>query len=585
MVEDKVAPDRIELEQRIDALTEEAYRLRETENFDRMLEIGGEAKRLSEEIHYLPGIGRSLGVLAFVHYLRSDLHLAIDECVRALQLLGDDPVHEGRLRGVLALIHWSLGNYDEMTREGDLAMELLAKSPDRADEAFGWVARAGMSHSLGDFNAAREHSEQALKVLEHSTPQLIAQGRAYAQIGAAHMELGDLDKALEFHRRALACGEESGNRLLISRSLNEMGATHWRKGDEEAAEKYLLQALQIRTDEGYSGAAITSLIDLGRLYLRRENLDQAMEYAVRAEKSAGAIGARPKLADAYQLISAISEKRGDLGDALSRFKAYQQIRETITGEQNQLRLRAMRLMAQVETLRAEQAATVNAEKMAAVGSLVAALAHEMNSPLGVIRSSADTLVRATARLGGEGVPDILRGNAETVSAAADRISSTIARLKSFAGIDLAEFREADLLEGIEQALEILAPEFGRRVVVVRDFQPIPRVSCFPAELNQVFLHLLRNCGQAIDGPGEVRIGSRPAGAGVRLSFADTGRGIAAEDLPRIFNAGFNREEARVRASLSLFTCLNIVQKHKGTIDARSVVGQGSTFTVTLPVAM
>jgi signal transduction histidine kinase len=581
MVEDSVAADRAQLERRVDELTELGFRLRDSEHFDRMAEVGAEARALAEPIGYRAGLAKSLGVLAFAHYMRSELHLAVEECMQALELVKDDPITEGRLRGILTLVHWSLGNYDQMTREGERTMELLARSPERMDEAFAWVSRAGIAHSLRDYETALNYSNRALRVLE-IRDNLVARGRAYAQAGAAHLELGEPERALELHEKSLACGREADNRLLMSRALNEIGATRLRIGDLDQAETALQEALEIRLGAGYLGPAVTSLLDLARLCVRKGALDEAMEHAARAEEIAARIGTRPKLAEAHLLLSEIHEKRGDLGEALRRLKVHQALRESITGEQTKLRLESMRLMAQIEALRAEQAETVNTEKMAAIGGLVGVLAHEMNSPLGAIRSSADTMVRATQKLSENGVSEILRGNAAVVSQAAERISLTLRQIRSFAGLDLAEFREADLIEGLDQAMEIVSPEYGDRIRFVREFQTIPRVRCYAAQLNQVFLHILRNACESIDGEGEVSVSARCGDPWIQISFRDNGRGIPPDVLPTIFNPGFKRENQRVRAALSLFTCMNIVQKHNGTIEARSAVGRGSTFLISLP---
>lgn len=581
MVEDPAAADRAQLERRVDALATKGYELRVSEHFDQMIETGSEGLDIARRIQYRQGIARCLGVLAFAHYMRSEFHLAVEECAEALEIVSGDPLTEGRLRGILSLVYWSLGNYDEMTREGERAMELLAQSPERLDEAFAWVSRAGIAHSLRDYETALAYANRAIQVLDiRDNP--VARGRAYAQLGAAHLELGDVERALSYHEKSLECGREADNRLLISRALNDLGVAYLRTGEPARAKGVLEEALQLRLQNKYFGPAVTSLLDLARVSIRMGDPDAALGYAKQAEEISFRIGTQPKLAEAHLLISEISEKQGDLAEALRRLKLYQALREKISGEQTKLRLESMRLMAQIEALRADQTETVNAEKMAAVGNLVGVLAHEMNSPLGVIRSSADTIVRATQKLSSNGVSEILRGNAAVVSQAADRISLTLRRIQSFAGLDLAEFREADLIEGLNQALEIVAPEYQDRIRFVREFQSLPRVRCYAAQLNQVFLHILRNACESIDGEGEVRISARAGSPGIQIGFRDTGRGIPPEVLPKVFEPGFKRENERVRAALSLFACKNIIQKHNGTIEARSALGAGSTFLISLP---
>ncbi len=582
MVQDPIAPGSIELARRqADETIAEADRLRQTEQWDRMLELSATAYRLSEQSGYRRGMASALGIRAFVHYMRSSLQQAIEDSMQALTMCDGDLIVEGRVRGILSVVHWTLGNYDEMLREGQIAMEYLRGSATVIDEAFGWISRGGMFHDMGDYESALQSSEHAIQMLSPESNG-VALGRAYAQLGAAHLGLGDPQKALECHRRSLELGKEFGNQLLISRAINDIGEAQFQMGDDDAAETSFREALDIRTRHNYTGAAITSLLDLARLYLKRRDYDRAKDTALRAESSAREIGTRPKLAEASRLLSEIAEGSGDFAEALRSLKTYQQLREQIAGEQSQLRVKAMRLSSQLETLRAEQASTVNAEKMLAVGSLVGALAHEMNSPLGVIHSSTDTVLRATSKLGETPVAAILIANASSMAEAAKRLELTMNRLRHFAGIDLAEFREADLSEGVEEALAILSPELGTRISVSRDLQPLPPISCYAAELNQVFLNLLRNAIESITGTGEIRVVSRLAKRQIRIAFADSGRGIAPEAIPKLFNAGFNKAGKHVRAAMSLFTCLNIVQKHQGSIEVESKLGQGSTFTICLP---
>ena len=115
-----------------------------------------------------------------------------------------------------------------------------------------------------------------------------------------------------------------------------------------------------------------------------------------------------------------------------------------------------------------------------------------------------------------------------------------------------------------------------------EYAPLPKLNGYGAELNQVFMHLLRNAVQAIDGPGTVRLSATADDQAIHISVTDSGRGITSAQRDAIFNPAFNRNGSRVRASLSLFGCLNTVRKHGGEIEVNSVLGEGSTFTVVLP---
>jgi signal transduction histidine kinase len=131
-------------------------------------------------------------------------------------------------------------------------------------------------------------------------------------------------------------------------------------------------------------------------------------------------------------------------------------------------------------------------------------------------------------------------------------------------------------------LALLEPEYRGRVEVRREFAEAPDIYCYASELGQVFMNLLRNSVQAIDGAGDITIRMGAHDQAIVIEIADTGRGIPPDQLARLFEAGFNNREKRVKASLSLFAAASIVRRHGGTLDAVSRVGEGSTFTLTLP---
>ena len=138
------------------------------------------------------------------------------------------------------------------------------------------------------------------------------------------------------------------------------------------------------------------------------------------------------------------------------------------------------------------------------------------------------------------------------------------------------------MRALDDTIALLRPEFAGRVEVTLACDAAPRIYAYKAELGQVFMNLLRNAVEAIDGSGSVTIRLAMDDSTIRVSFTDTGRGIPAEHLPHIFTPGFSTQASRVKASLSLFTCMNIVRKHGGEIEVESAAGRGSTFTVLLP---
>ncbi len=249
-------------------------------------------------------------------------------------------------------------------------------------------------------------------------------------------------------------------------------------------------------------------------------------------------------------------------------------------------------------LRAAQAQLVQAEKMSALNHLVAGLTHEFNSPIGAINSVQSTLSTAVAQLKGElrnlkleenpSIRSALKAISEAdyvIGAGAERITEIVRRLRSFILLDEAELKRANLHEGLDSTLALLHGELEGRIDVVREYGDVPAVVCYPAKLNQVFLNILTNASHAIEGKGTVTVTTAVDNDMARVSFRDTGKGISEANLKSIFDPGFSRKGDRVSAGLGLTICGQIVQQHGGRLTVDSRLGEGSTFTVRVPLRL
>jgi len=247
------------------------------------------------------------------------------------------------------------------------------------------------------------------------------------------------------------------------------------------------------------------------------------------------------------------------------------------------------------SLRDAQAALVQSEKMAALGQLVAGVAHEINTPVGAIHSGVDVAISATAilekALEKAGALDerkvqralkVLKEGNETGRIATERIIERVRALKNFARLDEADRKQADLHEGLDTTLMLLRHE-TRNVEIVRNYGQLRPIDCFPNQLNQVFMNLLVNGIQAMDGHGTITIDTRESDGEVFIRVADTGKGIAPEDMGRIFDPGFTRKGVGVGTGLGLAISHQIIEKHGGRIEVVSELGSGATFTICLPL--
>ena len=244
---------------------------------------------------------------------------------------------------------------------------------------------------------------------------------------------------------------------------------------------------------------------------------------------------------------------------------------------------------------------VESYRMASLGRLVTGIAHEISTPVGSILSnnavllrSLDTLQTLLAEFSGDSAPHLakareivntLRSLAAVDRLACERIVSLVPGLKTFARTEETELRRADLNQILRNTLALAQAQFRSRISVETDLGALPEAECYPQSLHQVFLNLLTNAGEAIEGQGRVRVRTRLEGDQVHVWIADTGPGVKPEHRSRIFSPGFTTKPVGLGAGLGLSISAQIVvERHGGSIDFETESGGGTTFHIRIPVA-
>ncbi|MCF6177935.1 MAG: response regulator [Geopsychrobacter sp.] len=282
------------------------------------------------------------------------------------------------------------------------------------------------------------------------------------------------------------------------------------------------------------------------------------------------------------------------------------------------RKRCLSLEQEVEScnqeLKCRHRKMVEQEKLASLGQLSAGVAHEVNNPTGYIASNLSTLKKYLNRLeeylrvqeslitencSGEGLQKIktLRKRLKVDNALEDaveiiadslegteRIRRIVMGLKNFSRKESEEMQPVDINQILDETLALCWNELTYKADVVREFADLPLISGLPQKLSQVFLNLLVNAAQAIEGRGTIRVQTRKIHNIIEVLISDTGSGISDENLEKIFEPFFTTKEAGVGTGLGLAILKEILALHKGEIWVESQVGKGTTFGVRLPVA-
>jgi signal transduction histidine kinase len=245
-----------------------------------------------------------------------------------------------------------------------------------------------------------------------------------------------------------------------------------------------------------------------------------------------------------------------------------------------------------ETLTGAQLRAQLAENAISIGKMAAALSHEINSPLGALRSSVATLclltdrqIEATpeerARL--EGTREDLRRSIEESAA---RMEEVARRLRRFVSLEEAEVKSADINDLLTDVTLLYRDEIDRRQVQL-DFalaSGLPNLNCRPQLLTAAFSSLLSNALQAVNGNGKIAIETRGRAGEIEITVRDNGRGMSAEEADTIFDPAFKVAEGRVSSgNWSLFNSRQIVYEHGGEIRLETSPGKGTAMHVTLPL--
>ncbi|MBN1414728.1 MAG: PAS domain S-box protein [Bacteroidales bacterium] len=271
----------------------------------------------------------------------------------------------------------------------------------------------------------------------------------------------------------------------------------------------------------------------------------------------------------------------------------------------------------LDKLKNAQSQLIQSEKMASLGVLTAGIAHEINNPVNFVYAGVNSLMKdfndikpvleAINRF--SATPDInhpafrnieglkkqydfetaykaITETLDDIKLGAARISEIVAGLSRFSRIETEKWKRSDLHEEIDSVLVLLKNKYKHHIEILKKYHdPLPEVECHPGKMNQVFLNVINNAIDAIEGkPGVITIETGVAKDRVIISVKDTGKGISEDEKLKIFDPFFTTKEVGYGLGLGLAITYSIIREHNGEITVDSTVGKGTTFKIEIPVA-
>lgn len=263
------------------------------------------------------------------------------------------------------------------------------------------------------------------------------------------------------------------------------------------------------------------------------------------------------------------------------------------------------------------------EKMAALGQLVAGVAHQLNTPIAFSHSNVTLALQALGNFRGplqishhlaamardtpekweqvdfplplgdsqwiasqgarEEDGETLAQMLDDVRLGLEQMRELVDKLQDFTHLDRSQVADTDLNAALRTVVYIARSALPPRIRISENYAPLPPLACNPSQLNQVFLNLITNAAQAIEGEGKIRISTRRQPEHLEIEIADSGAGISPEHLPHIFESYYTTKPKGVGTGLGLSVAQDIVRSHGGSIEVRSELARGSRFCVRLPL--
>lgn len=298
-------------------------------------------------------------------------------------------------------------------------------------------------------------------------------------------------------------------------------------------------------------------------------------------------------------------------------KEQQQAEAALKASENRLRERNQELKQAFVSLKETQTQLIQTEKMSSLGQMVAGIAHEINNPVNFIHGNvlhlqghiqdllalvdaygaeypeekaaiAEMMEEIDLEFLREDIPKMLN----SMNMGSERIREMVLSLRNFSRLDEAELKQADLGNGIDSTLTILNSRIKQRIDVIRQYDGLPLVNCFPAQLNQVWMNLISNAIDAMESLAEqdqsyqpeltIR-GEKMDHNHVAITVIDNGCGFNEVTQRKIFDPFFTTKPIGKGTGLGLAIAYQIIEKHQGRIELKSEPNQGTAFTVILPI--
>ncbi|RKZ34755.1 hypothetical protein DRQ33_01465 [bacterium] len=612
--------------------------------YEKALEYQNKSLEIWEEVDNQSKIANSLHNIGVIYYFISNYPDALKYFKRAFFIrdkIGDTKGLSQTLNN-LGIICRNTSKYEDALKYYGKSLEIKEKTDDARGIADTLTNISIIYKEINNFDKALQYQEEALSIFEDIGDKY---GIALSlnNIGIIHKRYDNPDTSLEYFRSALKIFEELKNKSGMVDALNNIATSYQKLNNPVKALEYYKKSLGISEEIANQRKIALLSINIGNIYGELDDYESALKYIERGKELAQKIGLKTIIQSSYEMLTELYSAKQDFEKALEYHRLYTKIKDEILNEETSKQLTEMQVRYETERkereaeiyrlknvelaesnrklteanekierqktelertldeLRRTQKQLVESEKMASLGSLVAGVAHEINTPVGIGITAASSLMEDIKNftelynrdeITTSDFEEFVQSAYETAKLLLSNLQRTGNLIQSFKQISVDQFteqrREFKLKSYIDDIIVSLKPKFaGKDIELTIDCDEELTLNSYPGAFAQIFTNLIINSiihGFRDRDSGEISISVKSDGEKLSVSYSDNGVGISAENIPKIFDPFFTTNK-QIGTGLGLNIVYNIItQKLGGSIECKSQPKKETKFDIIIPLS-